>query len=478
MDNQWQMAVDEQEVNKRNAILQRDLEAQRAMLADAENAARADAQEAAQNQIFMRNLMGTIVKQSGGRPISQRLANWANNSLQKMGVKDMGFLPGGGINGNGEMFIPTYKGVDANGSPVPSSGIKYSPTSLFGMMSQLRGIFDDGDRKGMADQMRNIGIGDDVISSISSKYNQESNPASARNDPDFIGNKLGADGRTIGNGATFKGADTRPRGIHVFSADGRGGFSRSDWTPENGMTREDFGTRDPNYKGKWKVLESGPDGKRYENDKTGDVVFVKNGENPPWVNGGTSDKQLDRENKLEIARLQDQGKTDRANARNESRMSVEEIKAELKRQGYEIDEKKFEESVRHNKATEKLGEGKLEHNKNRLENDKDNERADREARSKENRFKAAMEAKKTELKSIDETIKATPYGEERDKLKQSRDKIIEDMNRLSDEYDKATMKPGDNNRRKVTVGEIITKDGVRYEVVPGKDGKGALRPVK
>ena len=92
------------------------------------------------------------------------------------------------------------------------------------------------------------------------------------------------------------------RGVSSFSADGKGGFSRTHTGPDGVTTREDFGTRDPNYKGRWKQISVGPDPddkkfdengnevnnpnprqiRRYENDKTGEVVSVRDGETPPW----------------------------------------------------------------------------------------------------------------------------------------------------------------------------------------------------
>lgn len=465
--NPWQQAVDEQEENNRSALMQKDLEEQRAMLADSENAARVDAQETAQNQIFMRNLMGTIVKQSGGRAITSRLATWANAMLQKRGIKDMGVLPGGGFSGDGFM-IPTYSGIDANGRPIPSRGIRYDQASLFSMMNQLRGIFGDNDRNAMARVMRNSGVGDDEITSISRAYS----PTSAKNDPDFIGNKIGggAGGRQIGGAATFKGLDTRPHGIHVFSSDGKGGFSRSSWTPEVGRIEENSGTRDPNYMGKWKVLESNVYGKRYENDKTGDVVFVKNGENPPWANNAMNGNMSEKER---IAIMQDKGKTDRANMKNETRMSIEELKAELKNRGYDIDDKKFEESVRHNKATEKLGDDKLEHNKNRLENDKQQKQLDREAKLEiarlrshygQNNGTSPNYAKEMGVK-IDnlEKIMNTGDSDARAKARQEIGKLLDEM--ISG--DKETIKSGDNTNRNV----VTDKNGFKWEIVRDENGK-------
>ena len=303
----WQKAIENQQNGDRNSLLQQDLDAQRSILADSENAATRDAQSEANKNLFMRRLMGTIIKRSGGMPITPRLANWANVALQKSGVKDMGIMAGGGLGQDGNFIIPTFSGVDQGGRPVASEGIKYGHESVFSMMNQLRGIFSDSDRKVMADRLRENGVGEETISSMS--YNPFATMQTASEqagigkprrslDPDHIKNRMGGDagGRQIGNTAVMKSVDLSPKGVSFFASDGKGGFSESVSGPELGPNGEygtasrDYGTRDPNRMGQWKVTSSGPsdtfDGKKdksqvrvYENDKTGEVVRVKDGEN-------------------------------------------------------------------------------------------------------------------------------------------------------------------------------------------------------
>ena len=89
------------------------------------------------------------------------------------------------------------------------------------------------------------------------------------------------------------------RGISSFSADGKGGFSRTQTGPDGVTAREDFGTREPNGKGQWKQISVGADPKsndgtqirRYENSQTGEVVSVRDGETPPWERPATSEKE-------------------------------------------------------------------------------------------------------------------------------------------------------------------------------------------
>ncbi len=112
-------------------------------------------------------------------------------------------------------------------------------------------------------------------------------------------------GTTIGGGTARRlGAGILPperRGISAFSADGKGGFSRINMGEDGVTAHEDFGRRDPNHNGKWKQISVGPDPeddssnprqiRRYENDKTGEVVTVRDGENPPWERAATSEKE-------------------------------------------------------------------------------------------------------------------------------------------------------------------------------------------
>lgn len=116
-------------------------------------------------------------------------------------------------------------------------------------------------------------------------------------------------GTTVISGAAMRrlrGIPRQPGAVSHFAADGRGGFSQSYHNFRTGENWSvDYGTRSPDYQGRWKVLESGPDGMRYENDKTGEVVRVPKGENLRDVLRGTSEKE-------KIARIQAQGRTDAA----------------------------------------------------------------------------------------------------------------------------------------------------------------------
>lgn len=125
------------------------------------------------------------------------------------------------------------------------------------------------------------------------------------------------------------------RGIHVAAFDGRGGASRMDWTPEEGRTEENFGTRDPNYRGRWSVIESGPDGRRYVNDKTGEETFVKNGETAPWDREKTPVEaaRVRAQAALDLEKMKQAGKVDLAKLTNEQRKELQQAELTLKKYG-------------------------------------------------------------------------------------------------------------------------------------------------
>lgn len=150
-------------------------------------------------------------------------------------------------------------------------------------------------------------------------------------------------------------AEIRSRGprhsrVSASYFDGEGGYSRMDydgWTGERQEVRG--GTMSPEYPGRWKVLESGPNGKRYENSRTGEVVNVPDGSTLRDVLRGTSEKE-------KIAQINAQGRVDSA-----------KIAAELKRMGYDIDEKKLEESRRHHEEQEKNEQARISSDQEKAE---------------------------------------------------------------------------------------------------------------
>lgn len=109
----------------------------------------------------------------------------------------------------------------------------------------------------------------------------------------------------------------RRANISAFGANGRGGFTNYDSNEDTGYQLQvrDSGTRAGDDKGRWKVLSRGAapgmdDGTqvtRYENDKTGEVVFVRDGETPPWESrAGGERERIARMNNETRERVQQQ----------------------------------------------------------------------------------------------------------------------------------------------------------------------------
>ena len=133
-------------------------------------------------------------------------------------------------------------------------------------------------------------------------------------------------GTAVISGSTLqslRGTPRTPSRISVFASDGNGGFTRSAYDRKTGEDWSvDYGARSPDNPGRWKVLESGPDGTRYENDQTGEVVNVPKGGNLRDVLRGSSERER-------VAQIQAQGRADAAQIQAQGRA---EEQAENKRQ--------------------------------------------------------------------------------------------------------------------------------------------------
>lgn len=158
----------------------------------------------------------------------------------------------------------------------------------------------------------------------------------------------------------------RRANISAFGANGRGGFTNYDSNEDTGyqLQMRDSGTRAAEDKGRWKVLSRGADPNsddgtqitRYENDKTGEVVSVRDGETPPWESRAVGEKER-------IARINADGKIKAAEKANETKMSLAEaanalkqygidVSAQLKERGLDIQQQNADERSAHNQAIE------------------------------------------------------------------------------------------------------------------------------
>ena len=247
---------------------------------------------------------------------------------------------------------------DPNTGSVVRSVSEIDPSQIYNMSRENPGIFSRDEMEGLRDLIvrnRNMTkhMADRDVPSVPAGWGEVRRPA-ATMPPNRNPGRVQAQAnpqvaRSVGS---------------VFSSDGRGGFSNTNIGVDGSMSREEWGTRGQNYGGRWKLLSAGadPNGqngeqiRRYENDATGEVVTVRDGERPPWEAQGMSEKER-------IAQMKERGLNERAAGRDNARRELAEIanglkrygidiSAELKKRGLDIQEQRNEESVRHNKAVE------------------------------------------------------------------------------------------------------------------------------
>lgn len=295
--NEWQRALDEQNKQEEEAQQQKQQELmnqmqthQQGLLNEMSSVVQRAKVQNARRQLDFNTLMAGAIKSSfdAGGQLPEVARNFMNRRMGFDGVKT-GVIGGKRLPDGGYGFV-FADGVDNNGQVITQTQIFDKP-SLYGMMKMNPNLFSRLDVVDMQNLLLNNGMSMQELAQYD-KLGQYGKINTTR-DSDHINNQIvangsGANGRQVGSTISRKGflgdAPDRQRSpISTFAADGNGGFSRRTYHPTGEVEGSDWGTRDPNYQGKWKVLESNEEGKRYYNDKTGDEAFVKNGETPPWM---------------------------------------------------------------------------------------------------------------------------------------------------------------------------------------------------
>ena len=344
ISNSWDEAMRAQENERRRAEYESLVRDQQDVNGQMDELMERTRREQARQQLDLNNVMASAIKRSGGGALPDVLRGFINRRYGWDGVST-GVLQGSGFQDDGSYIFRLGNGTDQQGR-VATQNVSFGRPQLFKMMQTNRSAFDDGDRTAMRDALLRSGMTEKEVASMefdpfpgavgrTIRKDEEAADMNLTNermrsflkshrasDPDHIRNQMsgGAGGRQVGRGATFKGPE-RPLGRFSpasISYDGDGGMSTIQHDRETGEVIErGYGTRDPNYKGRWKQISVGPseDGKtqvrRYENDKTGEVVSVRDGETPPWQSGG---QPGERER---IARMN-----------NDARMSLQKTKGE------------------------------------------------------------------------------------------------------------------------------------------------------
>lgn len=334
----WAAALRAQDDERRQAERDALVQDQRGVDGEMEELMERTRREDARRQLDLGNVMASAIKRSGGGPLPEALRGFINRRYGWDG-RTTGVLPGSGFREDGSYLFRLANGADAQGR-VATQDMAFGMPQLYQMMQVNRTAFGDGDRAAMRNQLLKAGLTAKEVSAmefdpfpgavrrsvdadaaflergaVREAFRRGGTPA-----PDHIRNQMGggAGGRQIGRTAILKGRDTRPHGGGSISWDGDRGMSVTRWTPDGEM-RADYGTRAPDYQGRWRQISVGPseDGRtqvrRYENDKTGEVVSVRDGETPPWQ-GGISERER-------IARMNEDGRNLRTAARISARQN-------------------------------------------------------------------------------------------------------------------------------------------------------------
>lgn len=323
-NNDWQTALNEQEQENRRMIGERAFQDMKAVDDEIGGIDARERQMQSQQLLQFQNTLGSVMKRTPqGGDINPVFLQYMNRVTGGDG-RTTGIL-GGGYDQNGNFCLRIGGGVDGMGNPIIKDSV-ISPAQQYQMMNVNRVAFNDNDRMQMRDRLLKSGYGEREVMGM------EFNPFGQGN-PNALGYKMatgggGAGGREIG-GATMKGRDTTPSRVSYFSADGKGGFSKGAYDRKTGENwGVDYGTRDPNRAARWKVIESHADYKRYENDKTGEVVKVKNGETPPWENRTINDRYA-------IEQMRQENINARQAANNQNRLAIAQLNADQRKKATE-----------------------------------------------------------------------------------------------------------------------------------------------
>lgn len=257
-------------------------------------------------------------------------------SLLAAASRNMGFpVAGGNFDENGNFMLYTAaKGRDGRTllSPVAIA----SPEMQLGTLSRAQ---------------MGIGMQRDIYSRLSERYTPSQLDGLGLRNPDAPVSDGGvtlSGGTARRLGASILGPERR--GISAFGANGRGGFTNYENNADTGFrtVREDYGTRGNDGAADWKLVSAGPDPsddefdadgnkavnpnprqmRRYENGKTGEVVSVRDGEQPPWERSATSEKER-------IARANNAARLERDRANNAARLEMQGEKAKAAKENVE-----------------------------------------------------------------------------------------------------------------------------------------------
>ena len=365
--NSWADALQRQESERRMA----------------EDAARAErsAGEANENMSFFNDLMQTHARLSEMQRQKNRRGAAGLLSAFKIGGSLGGSVPSDmlvgigdalGFDGktralwnvsvapNGDMVLNTARANPQGGDPIDEEPTKIPFKTVYRMALENPGILTRDELMRLRDNsITTQKITEDManrdLPPVPENYGQVRTP---------VGQRAPQGGTSVNPNWLY--GQQRRANVSAFGANGRGGFTNYDSNEETGhqLQVRDSGTRAADDKGRWKVLSRGADPNsddgtqvtRYENDRTGEVVSVRDGETPPWESRAGSEKER-------IARINADGKIRAAEKANETKISLADaanalkrygidVSAQIKERGLDIQQRNADERATHNRATE------------------------------------------------------------------------------------------------------------------------------
>lgn len=310
-------------------------------------------QAAAQRDVMMGNVMNAMMQQAPDGEVSEDHLAWANRSLGL--PQGIGFVSGSGVQKDGSYKFRMSFGRGPDGNPIiEEKVIPLQARYVKAIMSP--GSFDQSDIDGIARAMLKQGyttgeianldgivrrsMGEfsgqaqsEIDSALPNESARRRMEAAQREKETRNGKGIIVAGGVGGKNVSRLFGRTGPTHsrISVFGADGNGGFTRRSY---DGFTGEDSGeinegTRAEGHVGKWKVLRNGPEGKTYENSKTGEKVNVKDGENLRDVlarSSASSNGKLSFEQRRQLQKDNNEAIADRQDKQIKSRQDSESAK--------------------------------------------------------------------------------------------------------------------------------------------------------
>lgn len=388
-----------------------------------------------------------------------------------------GAIVGGGYDRNGGFTLMVARRNQQTGQ-VEQAPMTFTPKDQYGLMLSAPGIFSRQEVDGMRGQLiDNYHMHPDQVPEVPQGWGETGNIG--------IGNRTASGGTSVNPNWLY--GPQRHSTISAFGANGRGGFTQYYSGDETGnqLVSQDSGARAAENKGRWKVLSRGADPNsddgtqitRYENDKTGEVVSVRDGETPPWESRAGSEKER-------IARISADGKIKAAEKANETKLSLAEaanalkqygidVSAQLKERGLDIQQQNADERSAHNQAVESQ----------QAENEKG--RNDRAKQANETKTKMAeMKSKGTiggRPPTTHEYVEALRFANDllndeadRNAMREHAKRIEESLKQRGEKIPeppspsgKTEVKTGDNGAREIRK----DRNGVEWEIVRDENGK-------